>query len=77
MWYNRGMNSNDNMDCTSDLPDNFDPSWDEEAMTEQEWDDWRDEQNLDDSRWDDALGVWDAAVWESAYGPADDGGWSF
>jgi hypothetical protein len=54
---------------TSDLPDNFDPSWDE-PMTEQEWDDWRDEQNYDDSRWDDA-------VWESAYGPADDGGWAF
>jgi len=47
----------------SDLPDNFDPSWEEPI--EQEWDDWR----------DDAM--YDAAVWESAYGPADDGGYSF
>ena len=68
LWYNRGMNSNDNFDCTSDLPDNFDPAWDEPV--EQEWDDWRDDQAYDDS-------MWDAAVWESAYGPADDGGYSF
>ena len=32
---------------------------------EQEWDDWRDDCS------------YDAAVWESAYGPADDGGYSF
>lgn len=50
-------------DDMSDLPDNFDPSWEEPI--EQDWDDWR----------DDAM--YDAAVWESAYGPADDGGYSF
>ena len=69
MWYNRGMNSNDtNFDCTSDLPDNFDPAWEEPQdveVYEQEWDDWRDDCS------------YDAAVWESAYGPADDGGYSF
>ena len=55
-------------DCTSDLPDNFDPSWDEPV--EQDWEDWRDECYEDDM-------YHDAATWESAYGPADDGGWSF
>lgn len=66
------MNSNDpNFDCTSDLPDNFDPHWMgekeecDESSYEQEWEDWR----------DDAM--YDASVWESAYGPADDGGYSF
>ena len=33
-------------DCTSDLPDNFDPSWDEPV--EQDWEDWRDECYEDD-----------------------------
>ena len=37
---------------------------------EQEWEDWRDEPYEDD--W-----YHDASVWESAYGPADDGGWAF
>ena len=32
-------------DCTSDLPDNFDPSWNE--PTEQEWEDIRDEAYID------------------------------
>ncbi len=59
---------NNNFDCTSDLPDNFDPSWEEPV--EQDWEDWRDECYEDDM-------YHDAAVWESAYGPADDGGWSF
>lgn len=63
MWYNTRMNETHYED-PSDLPDNFDPSWDEPV--EQEWDDWRDEQYLDD-----------AAAWESAYGPAEDGGYSF
>jgi hypothetical protein len=61
------MNSNDNFDCTSDLPDNFDPSWEEPVEQDVgDWEDWRDEDSM-----------YDAAVWESAYGPADDGGYSF
>ena len=66
----------DNFDCTSDLPDNFDPHWMgereecDETSYEQAWEDWRDECYEDD--W-----YHDSAVWESAYGPADDGGWSF
>jgi hypothetical protein len=61
------MNSNDNFDCTSDLPDNFDPSWEESVEQDVgDWEDWRDEDSM-----------YDAAVWESAYGPADDGGYSF
>ena len=55
-------------DYTTDLPDNFDPSWEEPV--EQDWEDWRDEDYQDD--W-----YHDAAVWESAYGPADDGGYPF
>ena len=55
-------------DCTSDLPDNFDPSWNEPV--EQDWEDWRDEAYEDDC-------YHDAAVWESAYGPAEDGGYPF
>ena len=60
-------------DCTSDLPDNFDPSWDEPV--EQDWEDWRDEDSM--SHADDYDYSYDAAAWESAYGPADDGGYSF
>ena len=63
-------------DCTSDLPDNFDPSWNE--PTEQEWEDWRDEAYMDEPYChDDYDYSYDAAAWESAYGPADDGGYSF
>jgi len=68
------MNSNDtNFDCTSDLPDNFDPAWEEPV--EQEWEDWRDEAYM--SHPDDYDYSYDAAAWESCYGPADDGGYSF
>jgi hypothetical protein len=38
-------------DCTSDLPDNFDPSWNE--PTEQEWEAIRDEAWMDDPYDDD------------------------
>ena len=61
-----------NHDCTSDLPDNFDPSWNE--PTEQEWEDIRDEAYMDEPYCHDD---YDAAVWESAYGPAEDGGYPF
>lgn len=65
------MNSNDtNFDCTSDLPDNFDPAWDE-PVEQEGCEDWR-EVHADDYDWS-----YDAAAWESAYGPADDGGYSF
>ena len=49
-------------DYTSDLPDSFDPSWDEDI----ECDEFYDGEYAQDSAW-----------WESAYGPADDGGYSF
>ncbi len=49
-------------DCTSDLPDNFDPAWDEDIECEEFYDG----EYAQDSAW-----------WESAYGPADDGGYSF
>ena len=64
--YYRGMDNT--YDCTSDLPDNFDPSWEEPV--EQDWEDWRDECYEDDM-------YYDAATWESAYGPAEDGGYPF
>ena len=49
-------------DCTSDLPDSFDPAWEEDI----ECDEFYDGEYAQDSAW-----------WESAYGPADDGGYSF
>lgn len=57
-------------DCTSDLPDNFDPSWDEQIECDEQWDDTRDsvEYYYETS---------DADWWESAYGPAEDGGYPF
>ena len=57
-----------NHDCTSDLPDNFDPSW-EEVRDEA----WMDEPYCHE----DYDYSYDGAVWESAYGPADDGGYPF
>jgi len=48
-----------NYDDPSDLPDNFDTSWDEEI-------EWLEYYEASDADW-----------WESAYGPADDGGYSF
>ena len=50
-------------DYTSDLPDSFDPSWEENIECDE-----RDEYYYETS---------DADWWESAYGPADDGGYSF
>lgn len=46
-------------DYTSDLPDNFDPAWDEEIECDEYYE-------ASDADW-----------WESAYGPAEDGGYSF
>jgi hypothetical protein len=63
-------------DYTSDLPDSFDPSWEE--PTEQQWEDWRDEAYMDEPYChEDYDYSYDGAVWESAYGPADDGGYPF
>ena len=70
--YYKGMSNTP--DYTTDLPDNFDPSWDE--PTEQQWEDWRDEAYADEPYCHDDYS-YDAAVWESAYGPADDGGYPF
>jgi hypothetical protein len=70
-YYTRMDNTHD---CTSDLPDNFDPSWNE--PTEQEWEDIRDEAYMDEPYCHDDYS-YDSAVWESAYGPAEDGGYPF
>ena len=62
--YYKGMSNTP--DYTTDLPDNFDPSW-EEVRDEA----WMDEPYCHEDY------DYDAAVWESAYGPADDGGYPF
>lgn len=53
----------------SDLPDNFNDDWNpDNTQAMEDYELYLDEQ--------DHL-MYDAQVWESAYGPSDDGGWSF
>lgn len=66
--------SNREPDDMSDLPDNFNDDWNPDntqADNTQSMEDY--ELYLDEQ--DDLM--YDAQVWESAYGPSDDGGWSF